>query len=136
MSLLLLDTNIILEFLFAQERKEECRKLLERVASGAEEAILLALTLYSIEITMTREKNDDALFQFLTALKKWEGLIIYHTTLDDDLAALRARKRFNIDFDDALHYAVAKHHECTLVSFDHDFDRTDIKRAEPKSLLA
>lgn len=57
MSLLLLNTNIILEFLFAQERKEECRHLLERVASGAKEAVLLALPLYSIEIAMTREKT-------------------------------------------------------------------------------
>lgn len=73
--------------------------------------------------------------QFLTALKHWEGLIIYHTTLDDDLAALRARKRFTLDFEDALHYAVAKQHRCTLVSLDRDFDNTDIKRVEPTSLL-
>lgn len=135
MSPILLDTNIILELLFAQKRKDECRLLLERIATGEIEAILLALTLYSIEIAMTREKNDDGLIQFLTSLKKWDGLIIYHTTLDDDLAAIRARKRFSLDYEDALHYAVAKRHRCAFVSFDHDFDRTDIKRIEPRSFL-
>jgi predicted nucleic acid-binding protein len=43
-----------------------------------------------------------------------------------------------LDFDDALHYYTAKtgvFFESTIVSFDTDFDATDIIRLEPKDIL-
>ena len=43
-----------------------------------------------------------------------------------------------LDFDDAIHYSAAKtgvFFESTIVSFDTDFDATDIIRLEPKDIL-
>lgn len=42
-------------------------------------------------------------------------------------------KRFNLDFDDAYQYAVAVIHGLDIISFDTDFDRTEIGRKEPES---
>jgi len=44
--------------------------------------------------------------------------------------------QFQLDFDDALHYATTKKHTFTLVSFDQDFDRTDLVRKTPADLLS
>jgi len=43
-------------------------------------------------------------------------------------------QRFNLDFDDAYHYAVSLKHGLHLLSYDADFDRTDIQRKEPSSV--
>ncbi len=42
-------------------------------------------------------------------------------------------KRFSLDFDDAYQYAVAEKHGLEIISFDADFDRTEIGRKKPDS---
>ena len=68
------------------------------------------------------------------------GLMVYDSTPPEDLAALdftrKADAAFGLDFDDALHYATAKKHHFTLVSFDQDFDRTDLARKTPAEILS
>ena len=65
---------------------------------------------------------------------------MYDSSPSEDLAALaftkKADAQFQLDFDDALHYATAKKHNFTLVSFDQDFDRTDLPRKTPSDILA
>ena len=59
----LLDTNIWLALLLAQEKAEEVRELLETLESR-----ILALTefsLYSIGVILTRLKKDDLLIDLL-----------------------------------------------------------------------
>jgi predicted nucleic acid-binding protein len=51
------------------------------------------------------------------------------------LVTKKADAKFQLDFDNALHYATAKKHNLTLVSFDHDFDRTDLARKTPADIL-
>ena len=64
---------------------------------------------------------------------------MYESSPAEDLTALTFTKKsdaaFQLDFDDALHYATAKKHNLTLVSFDHDFDRTDLARTTPSDIL-
>lgn len=40
-----------------------------------------------------------------------------------------------LDFDDAYQYVIAKRDNLTLVSFDADFDRTDLQRRTPAQTL-
>jgi len=65
---------------------------------------------------------------------------VYDSSPAEDLAALaftkKADAQFQLDFDDALHYATAQKHTLTLVSFDHDFDRTDLARKTPVDILS
>ena len=65
---------------------------------------------------------------------------MYDSSPSEDLAALaftkKADAQFQLDFDDALHYATAKKHNLTLVSFDQDFDRTDLPRKTPSDILS
>jgi len=41
-----------------------------------------------------------------------------------------------LDFDDAYQYVIAKRDKLTLVSFDTDFDHTDLQRQTPAQILA
>lgn len=41
-----------------------------------------------------------------------------------------------LDFDDAYQYVIAKRDHLTLVSFDADFDRSDLERKTPAQVLA
>lgn len=41
----------------------------------------------------------------------------------------------NLDFDDKLHYYLAKKKKLQLISYDTDFDKTDLKRLTPKEAL-
>ena len=42
-----------------------------------------------------------------------------------------AAVKYNLDFDDAYQYVAAKKYSLKLVSFDSDFDATDVERVEP-----
>ena len=44
-------------------------------------------------------------------------------------------EKTKLDFDDGLQYLVAKKYGGSLVSFDDDFDRTDISRLTPREVL-
>ncbi len=43
--------------------------------------------------------------------------------------------RFNLDFDDAYQYVVAEKYNLTIISFDSDFDRTELGRKTPREVL-
>lgn len=50
---------------------------------------------------------------------------------EDMLDLIDAVKRYNFDFDDAYQYTTAKKYALKLVSFDSDFDGTDVGRIQP-----
>ena len=41
---------------------------------------------------------------------------------------------YNLDFDDAYQYVAAEKNSLELISFDKDFDKTDLKRKEPSEV--
>jgi len=43
--------------------------------------------------------------------------------------------RFNLDFDDSYQYVVAEKYNLTIISFDSDFDRTELGRKTPREVL-
>ena len=43
--------------------------------------------------------------------------------------------RFNLDFDDAYQYVVAEKYNLTIISFDSDFDSTELGRKTPREIL-
>ena len=137
---LLIDANVILEFLLARPRQEESLALLKLVSTGDVTAWVMSYAVHSIEYMLYREGDLTALRNFLQLLRSSLGLIVYDSNPAEDLAALdftkKADAQFQLDFDDALHYATAKKHNFTLVSFDQDFDRTDLVRKTPSVILS
>ncbi|PSQ73556.1 MAG: VapC toxin family PIN domain ribonuclease [Bacteroidetes bacterium QH_9_64_21] len=127
----LIDTSIWLEFLLDQERAEEAEAMFKAVPLAR--FALTEFSLYSIGLGLTRQGED-----FLVFLRR--------NFLDRSLRRIRLRggellrlpeamNEFRLDFDDAYQYVAATSRELDLVSFDTDFDRTDIERLEPTEVL-
>ncbi len=124
----LLDTNIFLEILLAQPKAQAAQRFINSQQQGS-----LALSNYSLDgigLKLYWAKKIDVLEQFGRELKDAEITIL--TIEPQDLGALvKNIKKWNLDFDDAYQYTLAQKYSLELVSFDKDFDKTDIVRVEP-----
>jgi predicted nucleic acid-binding protein len=124
----LLDTNIFLEILLAQPKAQAAQRFINSQQQGS-----LALSNYSLDgigLKLYWAKKIDVLEQFGRELKDAEITIL--TIEPQDLGALvKNIKKWNLDFDVAYQYTLAQKYSLELVSFDKDFDKTDIVRIEP-----
>jgi len=128
----LLDTNILLELLLNQKKADDVERLLLHIP--VQNLYLTEFSLYSIGIIMLRQKKHSAFITMIEDLIKQAGVNVLRL-LPDDLQDVAVFARgFKVDFDDAYQYVAAAKYGLTLVSFDSDFDRTDIGRKEPAEI--
>jgi len=128
----LIDTNIWLEALLEQEKSEEVIKFL-----GMHEGKLLAISdfsLHSIILILSKFKEFDTAKIFLEDIL-YSEVNVLHVEIAELKKLIDIIKMHNIDFDDSYQYYIAKKYNLELVSFDKDFDKTDIIRKTPKELL-
>ena len=119
----LADTNIFLEALLGQDKKDEVQSFLQTI----ERSIFITdLSLHSIGIILYRLENF-ALFSSFVEDIIVDGVDILSLPPEDLKTLNLTADKFNLDFDDAYQYAVAAKYEMQLISFDTDFDRTDRK---------
>ncbi|GBC71103.1 hypothetical protein HRbin02_00881 [Candidatus Calditenuaceae archaeon HR02] len=124
----LIDANVILEVLYKRERWQQTASFLERVKKGEETAYILHFTVHAISAILG---EPELVSKLIIEISSWRGLGIISTSLDEELAAAEKAIRIGLDFDDGLHYYAAKKRGLTIISYDRDFDNTDIKRLEP-----
>lgn len=118
-----------------QERSEECEVLLTNVEKGEIQAFITSFTLHSIEVVLSSAGKVSALVSFIESIRGFKGLTVYPTDLEEEYEISKLSKKIKLDFDDSLHYYVAKKLSLDLVSFDKHFDKTDLKRKEPKDII-
>ncbi|MDH5668085.1 MAG: PIN domain-containing protein [Nitrospira sp.] len=126
-----LDTNIFLEILLAQDQAEESQILLKN--THHHELFLTDYSLHSIGLLLFRKGQHQTFELFLRDLA---GLSLLSLSIDDTAEVATAATQFHLDFDDAYQYVTAKKHHLTIVSFDHDFDKTDRGRKTPREILS
>jgi len=64
-----------------------------------------------------------------------EILSILSLSCEDMNRVIEVSTRFDLDFDDAYQYVVAEKYGLTIISFDSDFDKTELGRRTPKEVL-
>lgn len=129
----LLDTNIWLEVLLDQARAKSAQRLI--AATPPLNLYVTDFTLHSIGVILTRLKRLATLRKFVTDLGTPPAVSLVRLSFEQ-LAMLPAvSQQFKLDFDDAYQYAAAKVEGLQLVSFDGDFDRTDLARKTPAQVL-
>ncbi len=131
----LIDTNIFLEILLAQQRKDEYLRLMELMLEGKVTGIATNFTIHSIAVILSRRQLLDTLVDFLSDLRGFGGLRIVNTSLEDKFHISELAKEKEFDFDDAYQYYIAKLHNLKIVSFDKDFDKGEISRVEPSQIV-
>ena len=129
----LIDTNIFLEILLEQEKSKECEALISNAVQSSNFHVS-SFTLHSIEVIMLRNTKINKLMEFLSDLNE-SKIIRIETNTEDELNALNSMKKFKLDFDDSLQLYLCDKHNLKIISFDKHFDKTSIKRLEPKDLL-
>jgi len=128
----LLDTNIILELLLDQNRADEVEQFLQTVEPRR--LHISEFSLYSFGILLTRRGMQETFLQMTNDLLIAGGIQILRLEIEDMATVVATSRQFNLDFDDAYQYVVAQRYGLTIVSFDTDFDRTELGRSTPADL--
>ncbi|MEM1610748.1 MAG: PIN domain-containing protein [Sulfolobales archaeon] len=128
----LIDANIVLELLYRRARWRECYEFLNRVKTGDIRSYILHFTVHGISAILG---DPELVSIFLSEISKWRGLTVVDLSIEEEIIASELATRIGLDFDDGLHYYYAKKNGLQIVSFDKDFDKTDVKRIEPKDII-
>ena len=127
----LVDSNVWLELLLEQDRASEALSFVEGASPGS--LVISDFALHSIGVILVRRGRNQALRQFLDDLAEAET-VIHKLSLDEIREVVNACEEFNLDFDDAYQYVAARNSGLRIVSFDRDFNRTDIERLLPSEV--
>lgn len=129
----LIDTNVWLERLLEQDHSEEVKRFLAETPS--DQLCLTDFALHSVGVVLIRLGRSDTFGNFVHDLFIEGAVRLIQLGVEDLMRLMRVNERFSIDFDDAYQYVAATTYNLTLVSFDTDFDRTDLGRTVPAQLL-
>ncbi len=117
----LVDTNIFLEILLAQIKKDACKHFLDTHSGSLS---LSDFSLHSIGVIAFRKGQEDIFENFLQDTLPHVDIVTLSRTGYAQLAHVKHLKHhFRLDFDDAYQYQVAKEHALEIVTLDSDFKR-------------
>jgi predicted nucleic acid-binding protein len=125
----LVDTNIWLERLLDQERSGEVGSFLDHTPSN--HLFVTDFSFHSIGVIMGRLNRMNAYLGFVDDIFIYGAVTIVRLSPVDIQRLVQVMEQFKLDFDDAYQYTAAEKHTLTLVSFDSDFDSTELGRKMP-----
>lgn len=125
----LIDTNIWLERLLDQERSAEVGSFLDRIPSN--HLFITDFSFHSIGVIMGRLNRMIVYLNYIKDAFFYGSVTIIRLEPDDMKRMVEVMDQFKLDFDDAYQYIAAEKRGLTLVSFDKDFDNTDLGRKMP-----
>ena len=121
----LLDTNIFLEALLEQEKSRQVVSFLQN--NNINKLCSSYFPLCSIGVIL-HKKRKDAVFQIFLNKVVNQGLTVYELKPVEFIELIGAMDLYNLDFDDAYQYQICKKHNLSIVTFDKDFNKTDLER--------
>jgi predicted nucleic acid-binding protein len=130
----LLDTNIWLERLLAQDQAEMVGQLLDTVP--AEQLLMSDFTLHSMGVILGRLGESEVFVRFVQDVLIDGPVALAGLSPAAMQRVVAVMDSHRLDFDDAYQYVVAEREEAVIVSFDNDFDRTELGRQTPEQILA
>lgn len=136
--MLFVDANIFLEIQLSDERSEECKEFLRKIASEHLSAATSDYIVYSCLLQIFNKLNSaERMEKFIASLYEIKNLTILNPDLKTILTSLGFMKRYSLDFDDALAVSSMVTNKIKkLVSFDKHFDKVkEIERIEPGHVL-
>ncbi|MDI6804285.1 MAG: PIN domain-containing protein [Bacteroidota bacterium] len=129
----LVDTNVILEVILAQEKSEEAKSFLTNVQGN--QLFITDFSLHSIGLLLFQRNQHNVFEQFYYDMIIGTGIIVISLNMEEIKNLVQASVQFNLDFDDSYQYYLAKKFNLTVVSFDKDFDKTDFGRKTPAEII-
>ena len=129
--MILVDTNVFLEYLLDRRNADDCGRLLGKLSAGEVEGVVTRYSLHSIEAVY----RSPLLGGFLANIDRSLGLYVRDTSTAEEIEVAALSGKIGLDYDDSLQYYVAKKLGAEkIVSYDRHFDGLDIPRAEPRDV--
>jgi len=113
----LVDTNIFLEILLTQDKKDDCKRFLE---DNVGSFYITLFSFHSIGVILFRNEKEDIFLKFLDDILPDTEVI--NLPIEEYQEIISAKQNLNLDFDDAYQYCVAKHYDFQVVTMDDDFN--------------
>lgn len=129
----LIDTNVWIERLLDQASSEEVGRFFEHTSSDY--FFITDFAFHSIGVIMHRLRQLNGLLLFVQDAFVDGSVTLVHLDPGDTKHITNVIEKFGLDFDDAYQYAAAEKYSLTIVSFDSDFDRTDLGRKTPAEIM-
>ncbi len=129
----LVDTNVILEVILSQEKATEAKSFLMKIEEH--QFFITDFSLHSIGLLLFQQNQHNVFERFYDDMIIGAGMMVLSLNTDEIKNLVHASIQFNLDFDDAYQYYLANKFNLTLVSFDKDFDRTDLRRKTPGEIF-
>jgi predicted nucleic acid-binding protein len=114
----LVDTNIFLEILLGQDKKEVCKRFLAKNIGNLN---ITDFSLHSIGVILFRYSKEDIFRKFVEDVMPDTKILSLPMELYRDIVIVR--KNLNLDFDDTYQYSVAKYYGLKVVTMDKDFEK-------------
>jgi len=112
-----------------QEKSEDVEQLL--YSHPIDSFYLTEFALYSICLVLIRHKMHNVLTRLTDDLPAEGGVHLVRLDLPEIKEVSKAAQRFDLDFYDDYQYIAAEKYNLTIISFDADFDRTELGRKTP-----
>jgi len=114
----LLDTNIFLEILLKQDKKEDCKKFLDDHIGNLN---IIDFSLHSIGVILFRYGKEEIFQKFIDDVLPNTRLLALPVERYREVVSVR--KSLDLDFDDAYQYNMAKYYGLKVVTMDRDFQK-------------
>jgi len=114
----LVDTNIFLEILLGQDKKEVYKRFLDKNIGNLN---ITDFSLHSISVILFRYSKEDIFRKFFEDVMPDTKILSLPMELYRDIVTVR--KNLNLDFDDTYQYSVAKYYGLKVVTMDKDFEK-------------
>jgi predicted nucleic acid-binding protein len=114
----LIDTNIFLEILLEQDKKEKCKSFL---VENYGKIVLSEFSLHSIGVILFRNQKHNLFNSFLNDVIPNIKLASLEESEYSKLEEFAVR--YNLDFDDSFQAVLSEELNLTIVTMDKDFER-------------
>jgi len=119
----LVDTNIFLEVILRQNRKEDCKRFL---GDNKGKLNITDFSLHSIGVILFKHGKENVFLKFIKDIVP--NVKIVSLPSENYGQTVKTGRNFNLDFDDAYQYSVADYFGFKMVTMDRDFHK--IKNAK------
>ncbi len=114
----LIDTNIFLEVLLGQEKKEVCKEFLD---TNIESLKISDFSFHSIGVILFRNRKDGIFVEFANDIIPKIEIVTLPIEVYCELP--KVKDDFGLDFDDSYQFYIAKEHKLQIVTMDKDFNK-------------
>jgi len=114
----LVDMNVFLEVLLRQDKKEDCKRFLDKNIRNLN---ITDFSLHSIGVILFRYGKEEIFQKFVADVIPNIRLLSLPIELYREV--VNVRKSLNLDFDDTCQYSTAKYYGLKVVTMDKDFER-------------